>query len=298
MAKYNTEQRPDGGGNSIIQTAAEFKEKYSKRRFTSHTAPKAVLYSYLYDIYQSGEGKAPVPLYPDLEGIRSKVETYEDMDTWNGYLNLLNWQRSAYNTAVFLRSALQSNLSEYNRLASSLIAAENLRAELRSEQLPQASSLFLSALTLEAYSPQADGYSVDIIRRNIEGGLRYIKAYNTFVTLIAEETKTPEYVRLQLTTDHQQEAVNDINRALSVLTETAYRERAEDQGAGEWTPEYLSETLSAFTPIGQDIPPIPADRISAARDGIRQGVRKGTYSWHTLYTRYSSQYWRMDVYER
>lgn len=298
MAKYNTEQRPDGGGNSIIQTAAEFKEKYSKRRFTSHTAPKAVLYSYLYDIYQSGEGKAPVPLYPDLEGIRSKVETYEDMDAWNGYLNLLNWQRSAYNTAVFLRSALQSNLSEYNRLASSLIAAENLRAELRSEQLPQASSLFLSALTLEAYSPQADGYSVDIIRRNIEGGLRYIKAYNTFVALIAEETKTPEYVRLQLTTDRQQEAVNDINRALSVLTETAYRERAEDQGAGEWTPEYLSETLSAFTPIGQDIPPIPADRISAARDGIRQGVRKGTYSWHTLYTRYSSQYWRMDVYER
>ena len=104
-------------------------------------------------------------------------------------------------------------------------------------------------------------------------------------------------MRLQLTTDHQQESVNDINRALSVLTETAYRERAEDQGAGAWTEEYLRETLRAFDAIGNP-PPVPADRISAARDGIRQGVRKGSYSWYTLYRRYSSQYWRMDVYER
>jgi hypothetical protein len=294
----NTVQYPDGGGNAIIQTAAEFKEKYSKKRFSSRTAPKAVLYSFLYDIYQQSEGGVKEPLYPDITGIRNKVETYEDMDAWNGYLNLTEWQRSAFNTAVFLRNALQSNLSEYNRVISSLIAAENLRAELRAEQIPQSASLWLDALTLEAYSPQADGYSIDILRKNIEGGLRYTKAYNTFVALIAEETKTPEYARLMVTTQHQQETLNDINRALTILTETAYRERAEDQGAGRWTQEYLSETLRAFEPIGNELPPIPADRISEARDGIRRGVKKGSYSWYTLYRRYSSQYWRMDVYER
>lgn len=293
----NTVQLPEGDGDNIIKTAEEFKEKYSKKRFSSHTAPKAVMYSFLYDIYQQGEGGVKEALYPDIGGIQSKVETYEDMDTWNGYLNLIEWQRSAFNTAVFLRNALQSNISEYNRLAASLVSAENLRAELRDTQLTETATLFLSNLTLEAYSPQADGYSVDILRKNIEGGLRYMTAYNTFVRLIAEEAKTPEYVRLKVTMKGVQESLNEVNRALAILTEVAYRERAEEPGIfSSWTPEYLQETLRAFEPVGKDIPPVPEDKIREAREGIRRGVKKGQYSWYTLYRRYSSQYWRMDVY--
>ena len=295
----NTVQLPEGDGDNIIKTAEEFKEKYGKKRFSSHTAPKSVMYSFLYDIYQQGEGGVKEPLYPDIEGIRRKVETYEDMDTWNGYLNLIEWQRSAFNTAVFLRSALQSNLSEYNHIATALVSAENLRAELKDVDISETATLFLSNLTLEAYSPQADGYSVDILRKNIEGGLRYIKAYNTFIALIAEELKTPEYVRLKVRMDNVAESINDINRALTILTEVAYRERADKPGIySTWTPEYLSATLRAFEPIGDNIPPVPADKIKEARDGIRRGVTKGQYSWYTLYRRYSSQYWRMDVYGR
>lgn len=293
----NTVQLPEGDGDNIIQTAAEFREKYSKKRFSSHTAPKAVMYSFLYDIYQQGEGGIKGTLYPDISGIQGKVETYEDMDTWNGYLNLIEWQRSTFNTAVFLRSALQSNISEYNRLAASLVSAENLRAELKGVQLTDTATLFLSNLTLEAYSPQADGYSVDILRKNIEGGLRYMTAYNTFVRLIAEETKTPEYVRLKVTMKSVQDNLNEVNRALAILTDTAYRERAEEPGIfPTWTPEYLQETLRGFEPVGKDIPPVPEEKIREARDGIRRGVTKGHYSWYTLYRRYSSQYWRMDVY--
>ena len=294
----NTVQYPEGNGENRIQTAAEFKEKYSKKRFTSHTAPKAVLYSFLYDIYQQGEGGVKATLYPDITGIQQKVETYEDMDTWNGYLNLIEWQRSAFNTAVFMRNSLQGALSEYNHIVTSLVSAEELRAELKGQELTQAATLFLSNLTIENYSPQSNGYSIEIIRKNITASLRYMKAYNTFIELIAEELKTPEYVRLTVMMKSVQETLNDVNRALSMLTETAYRERAEEPSIyPTWTPEYLRETLRAFEPIGQDIPPVPADKIKEAREGIRRGVTKGSYSWYTLYRRYSSQYWRADVYE-
>lgn len=294
---YKTEEHPHGDGENVIQTAAEFKEKYGKKRFTSHTAPKAVLYTFLYDIYQHNESGIQGTLYPDITGIQQKVETYEDMDTWNGYLNLTEWQRSAYNTAVFMRNSLQGALSDYNHIATSLIAAENLRAELRG-QLPETSAFFLSSLTLEAYSPQANGYTIDVLRKNIEASLRYLIAYNTFVGLIADELKTPEYVQLRVSTAAAYEAVNEVNRALAILTEVAYRERAEDEGKpGEWSAEYLRETLRAFEPIGEGLPPVPEDRIAFARDGIKRGVKKGQYSWYTLYLRYSTQYWRVNVYE-
>jgi hypothetical protein len=287
----NTAQYPTGGGDSIIRTTAEFREKYAKKRFTSHTAPKAVLYSYLYDVYQQGEGGVRGELYPDLKSIQDKVETYEDMDAWNGYLNLIEWQRSAFNTAVFMRNSLQSNLSELNHIVASLIAAENLRAELKSENLPQASALWLNSLTLEAYSPQAEGYSIDVIRKNIEASHRYMIAYNTFIRLVAEELKVPEYVRLQVTMHKVNASINDVNRALAILTETAQRERAEEPGA-----DYLQATLSAFEPLPAP-PPVPADRVVYAKDNIKRGVQRGSYSWYTLYSRYSSKYWRVDVYE-
>lgn len=294
----NTVAFPQGDGDNRIQTAAEFKEKYSKKRFSSHTAPKAVLYSFLYDIYQQGEGGVKATLYPDITRIQQQVDSYEDMDAWNGHLNLIEWQRSAFNTAVFMRNSLQGALSDYNHIVTALVSAENLRAELRDTQLTDTATLFLSNLTLEAYSPQSNGYTIEVLRKNITASLRYMIAYNTFVGLIAEELKVPEYVRLKVMMKGVQETLNEVNRALAILTEVAYRERAEEPGIySTWTPEYLRETLRAFEPIGEDIPPVPEDRIREAKAGIRQGVKKGSYSWYTLYRRYSSQYWRADVYE-
>lgn len=294
----NTVQLPEGDGDNRIKTAAEFREKYSKKRFTSHTAPKAVLYSFLYDIYQQGEGGVKGTLYPDITGIQQKVETYEDMDTWNGYLNLVEWQRSAFNTAVFMRNSLQGALSDYHHIVTSLIAAENLRADLRGEKLSETSTIFLSSLTLEAYAPQSNGYTITTLRKNIEASLRYMIAYNAFIELIAEELKTPEYVRLKVLMRGVHETLNEVNRALALLRDVANRERAEEPGIfPTWSQEYLQETLRAFEPVGEDIPPVPEDRVAFARDGIRRGIKKGQYSWYTLYQRYSSQYWRVNVYE-
>lgn len=299
-----TTATPQGNGDSLsIKTSEEFKAKYGKKRFVSHTAPKAVLYSFLYDVYQQGEEGTKRQLYPDMSSIQSKVETYEDMDLWNGYLNLVEWQRSAFNTAVFMRNALQSNLSDLDHMIKSLIAAEELRGELRNTERTEAATLWLYSLSIEAYTPQSGGGVITTLRKNIEAGLRYMKAYNTFIELIAEETKTPEYVLLKVSMRRVWETLEAVNEALSILRETVERNRAEEAtgaAAGDltqWTPEYFRETMKAFEPVGESIPNVPKDKIQEARPRIKKALSKGNSSWYSVYFPYSSKYWRVDVYE-
>lgn len=299
-----TTATPQGNGDSLsIKTSEEFRAKYGKKRFVSHTAPKAVLYTFLHDMYQQGEGGAKLPLYPDMMSIQEKVETYEDMDLWNGYLNLVEWQRSAFNTAVFMRNALQSNLSDLDHMIKSLIAAEELRGELRGVERTEAATLWLYSLSIEAYTPQSNAGIIITLRKNVEAGLRYMKAYNTFIELIAEETKTPEYVLLKVSMRRVWETLEAVNEALSMLRETVERNRAEEaKGASagdltQWTPEYFRETMKAFEPVGDNIPPVPKDKIQEARPRIKRALAKGNSSWYSVFFPYSSKYWRVDVYE-
>jgi signal transduction histidine kinase len=303
MAEH-TVVTPQGDGIiSGSQTAEEYRNRYGKKHFTSKTAPKAVLYSFLYECFLQGEKKPILPLYPDIVSIRDKVETYEDMDSWNGYLNLIEWQRSAFNTAVFMRNALQSNLSDLDHMARNLIAAEELRGKLKSTDLSEDSRLWLYSLTIEAYTPQSGGGIIETLRKNIEAGLRYMKAYNTFMALIAEELKAPEYTIQKVLMLRVEDALEGVNEALSLLREVTERERAEEaQGTSagiltQWTPEYFRETMKLFEPVGENLPPIPEETVQDARRRIKEGVKKGQYSWYTAFFRFSTKYWRVDVYE-
>lgn len=75
-------------------SSAEFRERYGRKRFTSKTAPKAVLWGFLYSCHELAEpGGIRSTLYPDMESIKNLITTYEDMDTWNGYLSLVEWHR-------------------------------------------------------------------------------------------------------------------------------------------------------------------------------------------------------------
>lgn len=292
-----TTATPQGNGEKIL-TSEEFRAKYGKKRFVSHTAPKAVLYTFLYECYLQGEKKPITPLYPDIMSIQGKVETYEDMDLWNGYLNLIEWQRSAFNTAVFMRNALQSNLSDLDHMIKSLIAAENLREELRGTERTEAATLWLYSLSIEAYTPQSNGGIIATLRKNIEAGLRYMKAYNTFMELIAEETKTPEYTLQKVYMGGVWKSLEGLNEALAMLREVVERNRAEEASGDltQWTPEYFRETMKAFEPVGNNLPPVPKDKIAEARPRIKRALSKGNSSWYGVYFPYSSQYWRVDVY--
>ena len=298
---YKTAETPQGNGGELI-TAEAFREKYSGKRFSSHTAPKAVLYSFLYECYQQNEDGITRTLYPDIWSIQHKVNTYEDMDSWNGYLGLVEWQRGAFSTAVFMRNALNSNLSDLRNIITSIISGENIRDELGAG-IPDSLRLWVESLTLEAYTPQqSGGYVLETLRKNIEAGLRYVKAYNTFVELIAEELKTPEYIIMKVSETGTRRSLEAVNEALSALRDHIAEHRTgEAEGTAPsyftaWTPEYFRETIKAFEPVGEGLPPIPEEKITDARLGIRQGIKKGQYSWVSLFAGYSSKYWRLDVY--
>jgi hypothetical protein len=63
-----------------------------------------------------------------------------------------------------------------------------------------------------------------------------------------------------------------------------------------WTPEYFRETMKLYEPVGDNLPPIPEENVQEARRSIKEGVKKGLYSWYRAFFRYSTKYWRVDVY--
>ncbi len=283
------------------QTVAEFREKYGRKRFSTKTAPKSLLYSFLYDLIEINEGAARDDLYPDMESIKRQVKTYEDMNVWNAYIALIEWQRSAFNTAVFMRNSLSSCLSDYKNVVTSIIAGEHIRREVKGEQT-EAFTLFLHTLTLEAYTPQSDGhYVIATLRNNIEAALLYMSAYNTFMDVLADFTKTPEYTFLKVDMWSALDALASLNEALALLREDAEEYRKPEiiaaQNAGDnsaWPIAYLEETMKGFAPIGEDLPPMPEAKKKEAMDRLKRTFGSIHLSMHSIFTRYASEYWRRN----
>ena len=54
--------------------------------------------------------------------------------------------------------------------------------------------------------------------------------------------------------------------------------------------------MKLYEPVGDNLPPIPEENVQEARRSIKEGVKKGLYSWYRAFFRYSTKYWRVDVY--
>ena len=221
------------------------------------------------------------------------------MNRWNNYIGLMEWYQNSFNTAVFMRNALQTTLSDLDNITRSLIAGENLRREIVGDQ-PQIVDLWLSSLTIEAYTPQTHGDVIMGLRRNAEEALRYVKAYNSFIELIAEVVEIPECTVFRVKMSKIWELMDSLNEALDVLREDVaeHREKEIREGGGEtrsltlWSPEYLSETMKAFQPIGKDLEPVPKEKKGRAEARIVRDFKLAGMSWYSIFREYSSDYWR------
>lgn len=276
-------------------SSAEFKKRYGRKRFTGRSAPKAVLWGFLYSCHELAEPEGiRSELYSDMQSIKDLIETYEDMDTWNGYMSLVEWHRSNYNSAVLLRVALRQQITDLYDVADKLINAERLKAEAGKLDNPRL-NLLLHNLTLESYAVEKTARdSIVTLRNNIGAGYRYILAYNTFIDVLAEETKTPEYNILRIKTKELRFVLHLLNDKLEDLRNTIAETReAEASGTSDSiiTPEMLRETMEAFRPIKENPAPIPEDRIRKARGAIQQGIRTGLYSWHSVFFELTTAYW-------
>ena len=224
----------------------EFIIKYAKKRWTPATAGKAYLLSFLLDAYSMRERGVQTTLW-NIELLKSKITTEEDIRSFDAYYHLTEWLRNLYENSRTMRNALQGVLSDFYHTTTSIIAAENIRKcvivpeltdnlqtlsgdEFREEinKNPDALlTLWLNTISLEAYTPQSDGgYLLHALRENIGEGLRYLVAYHTFLDVIAEYTGIPECTYLKIKAEPLKESLSSLNKALELLRNNVkmYRE--------------------------------------------------------------------------
>ena len=279
------------------ETVEEFKEKYGKKRFTSSTAWRIVLYNYVYAAYQIEEGAKTGEIqklynsslkkggvHPSKDVI-ARISTNEDMLRYNAFVHLQEWTENAFKTAVFMRNALKSVIADYYNITASIIAAEELAKVLGSKAEEPKVSLWLSTLTLDNYAPQTHGAGINALRRNITLALRYLKAYNTFIEMVAAAVDMPEYTVFKVNTQNTNNGLLELNEALSALVSLTNENR-------EAEAEYLKETLKAFDPIEIEPEPIPEGNIKKADAIISVLCRQGFKTWTSAFSALYAGYWR------
>ena len=287
------------------ETAEEFREKYAKKRFTSSTAGRSIIYSYLYWGYLKNEGLSneeliAQPLYKDLEAIRQKIATVDDAYIYNQYLHLEEWIANAFETALFMRNGLSSVLSHFYSIVSGAIAGEELRNALGAQADDGNVGLWLSLLSVDSIRPTTSSYdTVLALRRNADKALRYLNVYNTLIATIAIEIDIPELVIFQTDMSGIKDSIAHLNEALELLRghiskrETVPDEQAVTTYPPAFTQRALEATLEAFRDVSPDAPPIPEANIKATERKIRDTVIvHGNKAWTNLFTILSRDYWR------
>ena len=298
----------------------EFIEKYYRKRFTPATAGKAYLLNFLFDVFNGQKEKAMGSLW-NLEALKEKIKTEEDMRSFDAYYHLTEWLRSMYENSRTIKNSLQSYMWAFDHLAGEILSAENVRrlaiknpitsseieAKTRNADIPL--SLWMDTLSLEYYTPESDGrYIVINLRENIEECLRYIVAYHAFIDVIAEYTGIPECDVLKVKTSHIKSLLSSLNETLDMLREDVQKNRKPEvdpfitrvefdtslcslypPALTFFDAEELEVALEIFTPV-EEAPPIPEERISYLRDYIKRDFKTGTTNWYVLYTWYSVKY--------
>jgi len=285
---------------AIAETAQAVKEKYGKKRFTSFTAGKSLIYSHIYRGYQADEG---VPaneaqgLYADLEAIKAKVNNNDDASRYNVYVRLIEWLISAFEAAIIMRNAVKSVAVHYYDTVTGIIAAENLRKTLGDQANQSAIWLWLHVLTIDKYNPQDDGYySVEAMRNNIASGLCYLNAYHILIELIAAEIDIPEFTFYKVDMDTVEYIIAALNKALTTLREQIETHKGilekDSYIIGGYTPEYLKETMKVFQPVDAEAEALPEEKLNTTKRNLHAFFVQGYSSWPNLFTLMTDNYWR------
>lgn len=294
---------------------AEFWEKYGGKRYTAKDAGKLYLLNLLFHAYQTS-GEAIDKPYFDVYTLRSRIQTEDDMRRYDAYFYLTEWLRTLYENAVAVYKDLILRLSEFDEMANSLLSAENIRNRIQGEQSTEF-ILWLNTLTLEAYQPQEDGgLLLQSLRDSIGQSIRYIKAYHTFLDVVAAFIGIPEITFLKMRATPIVRRLGALNVTFKAIRDNVAEHREPEVREAEasapppeerdgikfpqtlpylrntltsWTPDYLSATMRSFEPIGAEAP-VPEERIKYLRDTLRRDFNKTFINWYGLYHEYSMSY--------
>lgn len=292
------------GQKMKAENSAEFRAKYGKKRFNASNAGKAHILAYTYWAFLKYEGLSndeliAQPLYKNLKAYRKKLQTFDDISTFNAYMNLEEWVSNALESALFMRNATKSVIAHFYSIASGAVAGEELRNALGDQANDRKISIWLSTLSVDSLRPSTGSYeTVLVLRENIDKGLRYINVYNTLVKMIADAIEIPEFDVFQLDTEPIRTITAQLNEALDLLREAIRkRETVPDEQAIITAPPFFTAkakeaTLEAFRDVSTEAPPIPAENTANTERALRSYVLKGARPWDFLFVLLRSDYWR------
>lgn len=281
-------------------TAKEIKDKYGSYPFSSEDAGRSIILNRLYINKQVQENKEEAePLYPNQSEIESMVHGTDDCLRYMAHAHLLDWTLEAHKTAVYILKTIRDSAAALHNTLAAIMAGEQLSALMSNEQKKGEEGLWLRTVSLWKYGPQESGYyAIDMMRTSIRDGLRYLKAYNTLIGMIADEMTMPEFTFYQVHLEGVSELLSTLNESMCIIRDHAqeYRQRNSESGTEEkfdqFTPEYLAETMEAFEPISSDAEPIPEEKLRFVH-GImaRCFTGKDLISWPRLFYTMTTGYW-------
>ncbi len=288
-----------------VQTAEAFRKKYGRRQFNPLTVGKSVLLNYVYSNYQLIEGaKEFLPLY-DKEKLRAKIQNTQHYIYYSYYLTLLDWITTGYEAAVNMKTALWTQGNALLTLVSTILAGEHIRERISGTE-DQLLQLYTRPISLDEYAPQGEySFAYTSLRESYCNSLRYLKAYNTFIDLIAEAQEIPELGIFRMNMEEPEEQRESINENLQALRETAEEIRGatlEEREPGEplgtyhpnWSRGYLDSTLELFSAIPQ-AEEIPEENIQKTREELKTPEHYHV-SWQGVFDRIlTKDYWRRGV---
>lgn len=290
--------------NKKAETAEEFKAKYGRKRFTSDTAGKAHIYAYIYWAYLKNEGLSneeliAQPLYKNLDAISEKIKTLKGLHVYNAYIGLEDWIGQTLEAALFMSNSVKSVLAHIYSIASGAIAGEELKNTLGAQASDDNIWIWLHLLSVDSIRPTTGSYqTVLTLRKNVETGLTYLNAYNTFIGILADELEIPELTVFQLNLEPIANTTAQLNEALSALRDSIkQREVVADRQEPKtlpipFTPKEMEATLEAFRDISLDVPPIPERSIMYTKRNVSFSVIHGTRSWSSLFNMFFKNSWR------
>lgn len=291
----------------VVDSSEAFRKKYGRKQFTSLTVGKSVILNYLYMNYQLIEQKPAEEITSlfDREKLRQKIETMQHYIYYSYYLTLLDWITTGYEAAVNMKTALRTQGNALLTLISDITAGERIRKETAGTD-NQLLRLYTQSLSLDEYSPQGEySYNYTRLRESYCMSLRYLKAYNLFIDLMAEAQGIPELAIFRMNMEEPEEQRERINESLQALREAAEEIRGatlEEREPGEplgtyhpnWSRGYLDSTLELFSAI-PEAEEIPEENIEQTREEMRTPPHYHI-SWQGVFDRIlTKDYWRRGV---
>lgn len=267
----------------MAESSAEFRAKYSKKRFNAANGGESHILTYIYWGYLRDEGWTNPndfyarPLYGKLYTLeevgKHPRSVAENMSKFMALSELEDWLSSTSDTMNYTIGATRRAIAHIFSIAKTAMTGQYIAEGLGETAEEKGVAQILSNITvdgLKADSTTGLNNEMCSIRHEIALGLRRIAIYNASIEAIGNALKIPEIEIFQFPTDGIKASIETTNFMLA-----AVREKATDACKGM----EINSSLGAMIDIPTEAWPIPQESIESAEREIKYNILRGFSSW-------------------